>query len=159
MIEKPLGNLSQRQFLGRCHTRFPTRDSAGSWGSVLLLFLSTLGCLDRPLTGERRAGQDPFSEEQQKVFALIDRHDSLDTSTLPFVRVATGRWVQYNSDPEQHRHAVTAAGRAIGSSWGSGVRKIYTKPEGFKRHRKDIQAALDTRHDQTFEIQMSFQFH
>jgi len=45
---------------------------------------------------------------QDDVFALLDAFDPLDTSTLPFVRVATGRWRDQEhedySDPPRNRY-------------------------------------------------------
>ena len=35
----------------------------------------------------------------EEVFVLIDRFDPLDTSSLPFVEVSTGRWVSYDDAP------------------------------------------------------------
>ncbi|HEU5311609.1 MAG TPA: hypothetical protein VFV24_09175, partial [Candidatus Eisenbacteria bacterium] len=35
----------------------------------------------------------------EEVFVLLDRFDPLDTSSLPFVEVSTGRWVSYDSAP------------------------------------------------------------
>src|SRR5688572_13398626 len=43
----------------------------------------------------------------EEVFVLIDRFDPLDTSSLPFVEVSTGRWISYyDSDPpvNTYRH-------------------------------------------------------
>jgi hypothetical protein len=45
---------------------------------------------------------DDLSSEA--AFAQLDRLDSLDTSHLQFVKVATGNWIQYGSDPPQNRY-------------------------------------------------------
>jgi hypothetical protein len=50
-----------------------------------------------------RAGERPRSEPD-RIFALIDRFDSQKTEDVPFVRVATGRWVRYDDDPPTNRY-------------------------------------------------------
>jgi hypothetical protein len=41
---------------------------------------------------------------QDAAFARLDQLDALDTSKLQFVKVATGDWVRYDSDPPQNRY-------------------------------------------------------
>ena len=45
-----------------------------------------------------------LTAEQEDVFALLDRFDPLDTSRLPFVRVATGRLHRDSGGSTAHRY-------------------------------------------------------
>jgi len=73
--------------------------------AAVVLALATL----LPQDGGRSVG----AEERDALFALLDRFDSLDTSKLPLVRVATGLGMRYGNEPPQntYRHGFLLAAK------------------------------------------------
>jgi len=112
----------------------PPRRIASPWLAAVLL----AGCTRRPA--------EPSTPEE--VFALLDRFDPLDTSTLPFVKVATGRWCRYDSDPPQNQYRF---GFLIGDEGGRFTVRFLdltretfsTTPEGKPEHERVGYERLD----------------
>lgn len=65
---------------------------------ALLCWLAVSGCADGAGGGDR-----PISG-RDRIFALIDRFDSLKTEDLPFVQVATGCWAAYGDDAPENQY-------------------------------------------------------
>ncbi len=65
---------------------------------AILCWLAVSGSADGAGDGDSPLG------ERDRIFALIDRFDSLKTEDLPFVRVATGRWTAYGDDPPENQY-------------------------------------------------------
>ena len=68
---------------------------------MMHLFISLLtAALIVPLPAQ----DEPQPRSFEKLFAILDRFETSDIGTVPFVRVATGDWTQHDADPPRKRY-------------------------------------------------------
>jgi hypothetical protein len=102
--------------------------------------LSVSACLIALMVSHAACHEDA-STGRERIFQIIDRFDALDTTKLPFVRVATGSWVRFDDDPPQNQYRFGFLQNDEGGIFtirylDLSRAKLRSTPKGTEEHRR-----------------------